>query len=389
MPTLIQFGAGNIGRSFIAQLFNAADYQVIFIDVNTDLINLLNERGCYRVNMVGDVDEVFIVNNISAIDGRNIDAVATAIANADIAATAVGSNALPYIMPALAAGLQKRFDNKKGPIDIILAENLRGAAGIVKNYLVNKLPADFPLDEMAGLVETSIGKMVPLMTPELLAEDPLHLFAEPYNNLIVDKKAFKNPIPAVPGISAKDNMAAYVDRKLFIHNLGHAAAAYIGYLKSEDYNFIWQAISDPQVKKKVSRVMAQSAQALIAEYPNDFNTAVLNDHIDDLLHRFLNKKLGDTIFRVGRDLPRKLSHDDRIIGAMLLCDKHGIPMEEIADIVVSALKFHAVDDNGKTAPTDDAFHEKLTSEGLESIIKDICGLDINDNAAQIILKKAR
>ena len=46
-------------------------------------------------------------------------------------------------------------------------------------------------------------------------------------------------------------------------------------------------------------------------------------------------------------------------------------MEEIADIVVAALQFHAVDDNNKTAPTDDVFHEKLKTEGLESIIKDI------------------
>ena len=101
MPTLVQFGAGNIGRSFIAQLFNAAGYKVIFIDVNPDLLKLLNERGCYKVNIVGDRDEVFIVSNISAIDGRDIAAVAAAIADADIASTAVGSGALPYIMPHL------------------------------------------------------------------------------------------------------------------------------------------------------------------------------------------------------------------------------------------------------------------------------------------------
>jgi mannitol-1-phosphate 5-dehydrogenase len=387
MPTLVQFGAGNIGRSFIAQLFNAAGYKIIFIDVNPDLLKLLNERGCYKVNIVGDRDELFTVSNISAIDGRDIPAVAAAIADADIASTAVGSGALPYIMPALAAGLQKRLEENKGALDIILAENLRGAAGIVSNYLNKLLPADFPLADMAGLVETSIGKMVPLMTPELLAEDPLQLFAEPYNNLIVDEKAFLNPIPAVPGISAKANMSAYVDRKLFIHNLSHAATAYLGFLKNKDYTFIWQAISDPQIKEKVYQVMVQSAAALIAEYPDEFNTEMLNKHINDLLHRYLNKKLGDTIFRVGRDLPRKLSHDDRIIGAMVLCEKHSLPMNEIADIAVAAMKFHAVDDNGKTAPTDDTFHEKLAKEGIEGILKYISGLDINESIAQEILKR--
>ena len=40
--------------------------------------------------------------------------------------------------------------------------------------------------------------------------------------------------------------------------------------------------------------------------------ADLEDHIDDLIYRFRNKALQDTIFRVGQDLTRKLSYDDRL-----------------------------------------------------------------------------
>ena len=57
------------------------------------------------------------------------------------------------------------------------------------------LPHDYPLNELVGLVETSIGKMVPIMSQKDLEEDPLQVFAEPYNTLIVSKKGFKNPIP--------------------------------------------------------------------------------------------------------------------------------------------------------------------------------------------------
>ena len=45
----VQFGGGNIGRSFIALLFSQAGYNVTFIDVNKELVQLLNERGSYPV----------------------------------------------------------------------------------------------------------------------------------------------------------------------------------------------------------------------------------------------------------------------------------------------------------------------------------------------------
>ena len=74
-----------------------------------------------------------------------------------------------------------------------------------------------------GLVETSIGKMVPIMKTEDLEEDPLLVYAEPYNTLILDRKGFLGDIPHIEEFALKDNIKAWVDRKAFIHNLGHAA----------------------------------------------------------------------------------------------------------------------------------------------------------------------
>ncbi len=47
--TLVQFGAGNIGRSFIGQLFANSGYDVIFIDVAKPLVEALNaQRNTHR-----------------------------------------------------------------------------------------------------------------------------------------------------------------------------------------------------------------------------------------------------------------------------------------------------------------------------------------------------
>jgi len=381
MPTLVQFGAGNIGRSFIAQLFSTAGYDVVFVDVMNELVDQINARGCYRVVIRDEVESELLVKHVRAIHGEDVRGVVEALAEADIAATSVGSNALTYLYPTLAKGLRQRFLRYgTRPLDIILAENLRNAAGIVRDGLRKCLPDDFPLASMVGLVETSIGKMVPIMTEAQRREDPLAVYAEAYNQLILDANAFKNPIPTVPGLAPKRNMAAYVDRKLFIHNLGHAAVAYFGFLADRKLSYIWQAVEIAAVSDAARAAMWESARALISAYPREFTELALSDHIDDLLHRFANRALGDTIFRVGRDLPRKLSREDRIIGAMLFDQAQRKPYDATARVAAAAMEFRGTDERGQLSSPDSLFQDESYPHGLDHVFTTLCGLRLDDPA---------
>ena len=64
--------------------------------------------------------------------------------------------------------------------------------------------------------------------------------------------------------------------------------------------------------------MLQSADILLKAYPAEFTFTDLENHIDDLIKRFRNRALQDTIFRVGHDLQRKLGADDRFMGSIHL-----------------------------------------------------------------------
>ncbi len=373
---LVLFGAGKIGRSFIGQLFGRSGYEVVFIDINERTISALNHYKKYRVIIKSDDrDEVIWVKNVRGVLASDIEKVVEEVANAGILAISVGQKAISGITPLIAKGLESRQENYPDiPLDIILAENLRDAAKIVDAELKKHLSSTFDLVKNIGLIETSIGKMVPIMPVSASEDDPLLVYAEPYNSLILDKKEFKNPIPNVVGLVPKENMVAWVDRKLFIHNLGHAAAAYFGYSNYPDNIFLYEIMKKKEIYNQTRKTMLQAADVLMKIYPGEFSQADLTTHIDDLLHRFSNKSLGDTVHRVGQDLYRKLGPEDRLVWPLKMAIKYKMPYDKILDALICAINFRSTNEHGTRSESD----QKFTSEaelGLSHILSTVCNLN--------------
>jgi len=372
---IVVFGAGKIGRSFIGQLFSCGGYEVVFIDINSSLVEELNRRHNYNVIIKAEKEEVINVRNVIGILSTNHAAVSDEVATSGILAVSVGLEGLAGTFPLIAAGLKKRYENDfNTPLDIIIAENIRNGASLFKKELTKLLPAQFPIDDFVGLIETSIGKMVPIMTKKELEQDMLQVFAEPYNTLILDKKGFKNPIPDIAGLSPKENIKAWVDRKLFIHNLGHASAAYSGHLFNPEFIYIYEALAVAGIHNLVRETMLQSADHLLARYPGEFSRSMLTDHIDDLLSRFQNRTLGDTIFRVGCDLYRKLGPEDRLAGGIKAALDLKKPYDRILFILLCAFRFRAVNEEGQLFPGDAEFIELFNGK-TESILSNVCSFD--------------
>jgi mannitol-1-phosphate 5-dehydrogenase len=377
---IVIFGAGKIGRSFIGQLFGSSGYKIVFIDVDPAIISLLNSRASYHVVIKGEKEEEIIVSDVHAISAFDKPRVVDAVSTAGIVAVSVGKNALEKVISVISDGLVKRYNDNPGtPLDIILAENMRSAAYFTKEQLIKNLPVEFPFESYVGLIETSIGKMVPIIPLAEVEKDPLVIFAEPYNTLILDGKGFKSPIPDVKGLAPKNNIKAWVDRKAFIHNLGHATAAYYGFYMHPDAVYMYEVLEDNVILSFTKSVMLQSSEILSVVYPFDFTLNDLEEHIDDLLSRFRNKALQDTIFRVGQDLPRKLGVDDRFMGSIHLAVNNNMPYDLIIKAMSYGLIFRARDEKGNSFPSDTIFLEKL-SEDFESTFINILLFDpISDN----------
>ncbi|MBC7287769.1 MAG: hypothetical protein H5T86_06940, partial [Armatimonadetes bacterium] len=167
----------------------------------------------------------------------------------------------------------------------------------------------------------------------------------------------------------------YVDRKLFIHNLGHACCAYFAAAEHPEMVYIWQAAEHPLIAEAARRAMWESGRALMVAYPEEFNEENMREHIEDLLRRFRNRALGDTIYRVGRDVPRKLGRDDRIIGAMLFDLNHSVDPHLTAYVAAAAMRFRGTDEHGEMYEPDKRFAEEIWPRGIDFVLAEVCGLD--------------
>jgi len=319
----LQYGAGNIGRGFIGQVFSDAGYSVQFVDVNTEIISALNTYGRYPINVLSnDGSEELWVENVSGIDGMDSEKVALAIANTNLMATAVGVNILPRIVPNIVAGIKLRIKNgNNDPLNIIICENLIDADKLLRKLITENLDSSEKIffENNVGLVEASIGRMVPIMTDEMKMGNVLRVCVERYHELPIDKNAFKGEIPFFEHLHPYSPFEFYIKRKLYLHNMGHCLTAFLGELMGVEY--IWQAIGNPNVKVIVQRAMTESALALSNEF--GVPTYELMEHVADLMLRFANEALGDTCERVGKDITRKLSPNDRFVGAARLIDMCG------------------------------------------------------------------
>lgn len=379
---LLHFGAGNIGRSFVGPLFLKSGYEIVFADVEANLVNELNLRQQYDLVICHPREglETVRVSGVRAVNARSADVLKKEASTADVISTSVGAGALPAVL----ASILRALEGRQTPVDLLFAENAPGVSDLARSLMSDASLGALP---PIGLVETSIGKMVPIVPDEIRAEDPLQVRAEPYNTLICDRNGWSGGMPEVTGLYGVANIEAYVRRKLFVHNLGHCAVAYLGFREDPACTYIADAVQIPGVKTAAMSAMQQSVEALCAAYPDEFTREALQDHVEDLLSRFANPWLGDTVYRVGRDLPRKLGREERVIGAMRFCLSHGVNPTEIARVADAALGFRATDDGGNPFPADHEFLARVARDGALPALTRVAGLNEADPVDREVMRR--
>ena len=369
----VQFGAGNIGRGLMGQLLRESGFETVFVDVSKPLVDDLNNRGSYPLRLLDAYSKKareLTLDHFRALSADQEDAVAVAIANTQVVATAVGVANLEAISPLLAAGIQRRRERSAEPLDIYLCENMLGAAGMLSKYVMARL--DDPTREWAqeniGFVGTSVARIVGGAGARLRDDDPLLVIADAHRDIPYDGPASRAGEPGLEGFYPVANFKAEVERKIFTHNLAHAGLAYVGYLRG--HTFIHETFEDDLVRTLFDGALAETTEALLRRYPVDLDRRKHLEIRQDVRVRFGNPLLKDPIARVARDPIRKLGQDDRIIGAAELCRAQGIVPDHIATICAAALCYDCSDD-----PHAVRLQAMIREQGVHETLRQVSGVD--------------
>jgi len=359
----VHFGAGNIGRGFVGLILHKAGYEVVFADVNGELIDALATTPSYVVTEVGDGARTWTVDNYRALNSSTHEAdVVAEIASADIVTTAVGPNILRFVAPLIAKAIAQRSPDL-APLAVMACENAINATDLLKAEVVKALP-DAAVADTAIFANTAVDRIVPGQDPDA----GLNVTVESFFEWAIESTPFGAETPVIPDAHFVDDLAPYIERKLFTVNTGHATAAYHGF--AAGVGSMSEAFSTPAIADEVRAVLAETKALLVAKH--GFDPDVQQQYIDKNMVRFANPELSDTVDRVGRQPLRKLGRHERFVGPAAELAERGLGSDALVRTMGVALRFDVPED-----PQSVELQQLLASVTAEEFVAQVTGLDVS------------
>lgn len=335
MKTAVHFGAGKIGRGFIAELLHDSGYRIVFADVVDALVDLVNEKHEYSLFLIDHDFEEKVIDNIVAYSSvKEPEKVIEAIAEAEVITTSVMATNLSKIAPLLAKGLKARLDGGREKVIVMACENAIMGTDLLKKAMADTgIITEEELDLVGTYPNTAVDRMV--FGGVHHGREGIEV-GDAFELAIERGKLPDTEAEPILGAEYVDDLEMFLQRKIYMINCGHALSGYFGQVKG--YEIVQDALRDPEIQKEVCAAVLESAAALEKKY--GFSHESLVAYMENMmLKRFLTPGVADPIARVSREPIRKISPNDRIMGPANQCEAYGLENRHLLKGVACALKF--------------------------------------------------
>jgi mannitol-1-phosphate 5-dehydrogenase len=359
----VHFGAGNIGRGFIGEILAANGFEITFVDVNETIIDALQQRKSYTIELADEDREQIFIEHVTGINNaKEPNAVVQAIVEADILTTAIGPAVLPRIAPLIAKGLDQRAINKnEQAIDVIACENMIGGSTFLKEEVEKYSQQLTYLENYVGFPDAAVDRIVPMQQHD----DPLLVQVEPFCEWVVQEAAMKSTL-RLQGVQYVPDLKPYIERKLFSVNTGHATVAYTGALQG--YETIDEAMRDHLVVIQLKSVLEETGKLLVAKW--DFDPDEHEQYIEKIIQRFKNNYISDAIARVARTPLRKLGAQERFIRPVLELQMRNMQPFHLYETIGMIFNYHDPEDEQSQQ-----LRELLEAANLSQVITEVTGVE--------------
>ena len=372
-------GAGKIARGFIGHILYLSEIPFTFVEKAEGLVDLINERGQYTVNILGNSEKNCVVKNARAIHFSKVDEIAEAIAEATVVFTSVGGKNLGELVPLLAKGIEKKAKTG-GYLNVVTCENWKQPANILRagvEEIIAEEAKDFFL-EKTGFTEAVIMRSGIEADKELLEKDPLVVNVQDFWELPIDASRLAGPMPPLPELRLIEEFTGFLERKFYTYNAANGTTSFLGALLG--FEKIADAAHDERILKVLEGVYMETAQALSKKH---------NFPLEEQLAFTLTSKrklqdytIVDFIERNARDPIRKLGPDDRLVGSARLVLEYGIKPENLCIAIAAAIHY--------VSPQDEFANELVRmrcEEGIDAVLEKVCKLDSQGELAIMIKEK--
>lgn len=358
-------GAGATGRGHVGELCHASGYSLTFVDRDAALVATLAASGRYWVHLYGSGERLVEVQGFRALHTTQADELGAVVARCQLVLTAVMGENLPALAATLAAALEHRAaEGVASPLNVIGCENMVGASTALRRLTLEHLSpaAQAYVERQVGFPDAMVSRVVTASPGS-----PLHLLAEDYNEWPVDAARYLGDDPGIGGLELVGNLPALLERKLYMHNAGHAVCAYLGHRHGHEY--ICDAIADVAVREAVIGAMTESGAALARKH--GFSAAEIAAYADCFLTRVAGRAILDPIARVARSPRRKVGRQERLVGPACMALDYGIVPQHLALGIAALLSYRSATD-----PESLELSDAVRRRGAAGVLADAASLDL-------------
>jgi mannitol-1-phosphate 5-dehydrogenase len=286
MKLAIHFGAGNIGRGFIAPVLQDNNYEVIFVDVNKQLIEQINLLKEYKVSSISlNSSTDLLVENISGLLLEDKDPLSEKIAQADLITTSVGPKFVKDI-----------FDL----VSNIKTEKTQSFIAFENMYRASTSNSNENSQSNLVLIDAVVDKIVP---PQNTTS--LDVIVEEYGSIVLDDNKDIKPLNESEIVSYRNYEHEFY-KKLWLLNGLHLKLAYFGL--SREIKYIHEILNNQEGLEFAEKSIDALSKAYMLF---SHSTEDLNEFKQTILKRFSLPEIQDEVIRIARNPEIKFSKNER------------------------------------------------------------------------------